>query len=109
MNRRSFFSSLAGAAAALSLDPDRALWVPGRKLISIPKPAPVSSDAIYRLVESRIREAEKRLIAEFDQLLFAAHDRVWSHDPITGFQDVSHAVTLMDPIRYTQSSGWDWS
>lgn len=37
MNRRSF---LASVAAALVLDPERALWVPGKKLISIPKPRP---------------------------------------------------------------------
>ncbi len=35
MNRRGFLSLLAGAAA-FTLDPERALWVPGRKLISIP-------------------------------------------------------------------------
>lgn len=40
MNRRAFFAALAGAAAASS-DPERALWVPGRKLISIPAPRPV--------------------------------------------------------------------
>ena len=33
MNRRSFLSALA---ASLVLDPERALWVPGKKLISIP-------------------------------------------------------------------------
>ena len=32
MNRRGFLAMLAGAA----LDPERLLWVPGRKLISIP-------------------------------------------------------------------------
>jgi hypothetical protein len=35
MNRRAF---LASVAAALVLDPERALWVPGKKLISIPAP-----------------------------------------------------------------------
>jgi hypothetical protein len=35
MNRRAFLASLA---AALALDPERALWVPGKKLISIPPP-----------------------------------------------------------------------
>lgn len=34
MNRRAFFSTLIGA---MTLDPERALWVPGKKLISIPK------------------------------------------------------------------------
>lgn len=37
MNRRAFFAALAGAGSAFALDPDRALWVPGRKLISIPR------------------------------------------------------------------------
>lgn len=37
ISRRSFFSA---AAAALSLDPERLLWVPGAKLYSIPKPQP---------------------------------------------------------------------
>jgi hypothetical protein len=34
MTRRSF---LAALAAALALDPERMLWLPGKKLISIPK------------------------------------------------------------------------
>lgn len=41
MTRRGLFSALAGAAAAaIAYDPERALFVPGRKLISIPKPQP---------------------------------------------------------------------
>lgn len=36
-SRRSFFAALAGAAA-IALDPERDLWLPGAKLISIPKP-----------------------------------------------------------------------
>jgi hypothetical protein len=35
MNRRAF---LAAAAAALAYDPERALWVPGAKTISVPAP-----------------------------------------------------------------------
>ena len=34
MNRRGFFAALSGFA----LDPERLLWTPGKKLISIPKP-----------------------------------------------------------------------
>jgi hypothetical protein len=34
MNRRSFLAALAG----LTLDPDRLLWIPGRKTWSIPAP-----------------------------------------------------------------------
>lgn len=37
MNRRSFLASLLATA---TLDPERLLWTPGRKLISIPKPTP---------------------------------------------------------------------
>jgi hypothetical protein len=33
VNRRSFFAAIAGAFV---IDPERALWVPGAKLISIP-------------------------------------------------------------------------
>lgn len=37
INRRSF---LTAAVAALVLDPERLLWVPGKKVYSIPKPEP---------------------------------------------------------------------
>ena len=40
MNRRGFLSVLAAGLAA-AVDPERAIWVPGRKLISIPKPQPL--------------------------------------------------------------------
>jgi hypothetical protein len=40
MNRRAFFSALAAGIATAQMDPDRLLWVPGRKLISIPAEAP---------------------------------------------------------------------
>ena len=35
LNRRGFLVSLA---AALTLDPERLLWVPGKRVISIPRP-----------------------------------------------------------------------
>lgn len=38
MNRRGFLSALFGAAAAPALDPERLLWVPGRRRIFIPRP-----------------------------------------------------------------------
>lgn len=40
LNRRGFFGALAAAIAGSTLDPEKLLWVPGRKLISIPKPIP---------------------------------------------------------------------
>lgn len=44
MNRRAFLSLIATGLAATT-DPERLLWQPGRKLISIPKPC---------LVEARV-------------------------------------------------------
>jgi hypothetical protein len=37
MNRRGFLGALFGSAGALVVDPERALWTPGAKLISIPR------------------------------------------------------------------------
>ena len=37
-SRRGFLGSIATFAAACTLDPELALFVPGKKLISIPKP-----------------------------------------------------------------------
>lgn len=39
MNRRHFLSALAASVAGATFDPERALFVPGKKLISIPKPS----------------------------------------------------------------------
>jgi hypothetical protein len=36
MERRGFLTTLAAFAATAVIDPDRLLWVPGKKLISIP-------------------------------------------------------------------------
>jgi len=36
MDRRSFITALLGTAAAMTLDPERILWRPNTKLISIP-------------------------------------------------------------------------
>ncbi len=38
LNRRGFFSTLAAVAATAALDPERLLWIPGKRLISIPEP-----------------------------------------------------------------------
>lgn len=38
MNRRGFLGAITAALGGAVLDPERALWVPGAKLISIPAP-----------------------------------------------------------------------
>jgi hypothetical protein len=45
MNRRAFFATIAAGLAA-SADPERLLWVPGRKLISIP---PITATPLWNL------------------------------------------------------------
>jgi hypothetical protein len=51
VTRRGFFSRLSAFVATAVLDPERALWVPGRRLISIPAPASViSPDVLAREV-----------------------------------------------------------
>ena len=41
MNRRQFVERLIGAGLIATLDPERLLWTPGTKLISIPALSPI--------------------------------------------------------------------
>jgi hypothetical protein len=45
-DRRGFLRALGGGFAAFALDPERALWVPGKKLISIAAPRVAKADWI---------------------------------------------------------------
>ncbi len=47
LGRRGFLGAMIGACL---LDPERLLWVPGKKLISIPKPRPLWAYVIRRYV-----------------------------------------------------------
>jgi hypothetical protein len=44
MTRRGLIGALIGAA---TMDPERLLWVPGRRGISIPKPVPIAESGIF--------------------------------------------------------------
>ena len=46
MDRRAFLGMFAAAIAGAAFDPERALWTPGKKLISIPKPQPTGIVAL---------------------------------------------------------------
>jgi hypothetical protein len=46
MNRRGFLTAIAATLAGAALDPEKLLWEPGKKLISIPNP--VFADAGLR-------------------------------------------------------------
>lgn len=43
MNRRAFLSTLAAALTGAALDPERLLWVPGKKTIFLPPPKKIIS------------------------------------------------------------------
>lgn len=67
LNRRGFLGLLAGAAAGATLDPERLLWVPGKKLISIPKP----KQPLLTLIEIS-HYGNARLVVKADQKYLSA-------------------------------------
>jgi hypothetical protein len=69
MNRRGFLSALGVALAGATLDPERALWVPGAKLISIPPPTRFVSGAS---VMAAWRKELERDANDFDFRMMAA-------------------------------------
>lgn len=46
MNRRSFLSLVGSGVAGLALDPERALWVPGRRSFFLPSGLPFAEDPV---------------------------------------------------------------
>lgn len=61
MNRRGFLGFLGAAIVGATLDPEKAIWEPGRKLISIPRVSTVGTfNALY------IRPAMEQIAAQID-------------------------------------------
>lgn len=58
MDRRFFLAMLS----ASTLDPERSLWRPGAKLISIPKPAPPSAAEVISFMLETIRPKLRDLL-----------------------------------------------
>lgn len=77
MNRRSFFSSLGALAATAVIDPEKLLWQPGKKLISIPAPARLLP--YQRAIIAAIQELNQR---PFD--LLSAKLALW-HNWVPGY------------------------
>ena len=81
--RRSFLASVAAAlagAAAFEKDPERALWVPGKKLISVPAPGPYCIDEEF--VRCYILPAIRFSMDSMDRLLMARyHDLTMLETP----------------------------
>jgi hypothetical protein len=67
MNRRFFLRGLMGGAAALALDPEKLLFVPGKKLISIPRSS---------LTPQQIADCRKVIDALVDHLYAKEWDRM---------------------------------
>jgi hypothetical protein len=66
MNRRGFLSALIAAGTAAAIDPEKLLWEPGRKLISIPKPGPmIVSDGWASDFVGKLRIGDKFTIPGF--------------------------------------------
>jgi hypothetical protein len=66
MNRRSFFSSLAGFAAALQLDPEKALWHAGQKKIFIPQTIHLKPGLAFNHDAFALPGISMRFVREFD-------------------------------------------
>ncbi len=56
LTRRGFFGLLAAPVVAMTLDPEKALWVPGKKLISIPKPAIFRPMTATQIIQAAFRQ-----------------------------------------------------
>lgn len=60
MNRRSFFGSLLGLAASLTVDPEKLIWVPGAKTIFIP---PATHEPLYdEITATTLEEIRKNIV-----------------------------------------------
>jgi hypothetical protein len=85
MNRRGFLGLLGGAAAAVALDPERALWIPRRRLISVPRPSRpsrnvlLSPEQLSRMALGSLNDnlvLQRALNAQYSQL-FEVIDAGW--------------------------------
>lgn len=84
MNRRGFLSLFGIGAAVAAIDPERLLWTPGRKLISIPavrvRVIPSACDTLFAQME-RIRPGAERqfmlpFVADRDYRIIGVQHRV---------------------------------
>ncbi len=79
MNRRGFFSVLAGAAIAF--DPERALWVPGKKRLFVPRVCLIPDPAfqIIKLVADKALPILRSHLVMAD-MINRRYDQVFTFD-----------------------------
>ena len=58
MNRRHFLQFAAAATAGLVLDPERLLWVPGKKTIFLPSVRQATATEVMALASDRLRKGD---------------------------------------------------
>lgn len=92
MNRRAFLTTLA---AAFALDPERALWVPGRKLISIAAPrVPFDYRDRFRAADAALEKVN--LEWEIDRVFMEGEG--WpSHLPILDPNGTRRVIPIVSP------------
>ena len=81
MNRRNFLSALIAAGTAAAVDPERLLWTPGRKLISIPKP-PLVEDWTVQL--RRLKRGDVFTISGVYMINQHTGEQVLYRNPVNG-------------------------
>lgn len=76
VNRRGFLQAIGAALAGAVIDPERALWIPCRKLISIPKPT-IQTMTIEEFDDLYIKPAVDRFFQPPNASYFLDQQGVW--------------------------------
>lgn len=95
MNRRGFLTALLSSAAAVAIDPERLLWVPGRKLISIPTPQIHRYGTIY-VQKGIIRIGQTLLVPEYPR-----QGRPGNYKPMPSI--VRPTIVTTDPFLFDEN------
>jgi hypothetical protein len=94
LSRRSFFARIsAGVAAASVLDPERLLWIPGARTISIPAPPRIA----YNLAEWT---RWKHVTLQDERMLAAAIRGDFGHTWFTRVPKIGDTLILHSPPRF---------
>jgi hypothetical protein len=97
-NRRGFLALLGSVAATAALDPERALWIHGAKLISIPMPvvARPADAADIRLAWSQDWE----LLTLQNELMLAKAKRAYGDSWFSRAPKIGDTLFLHKPPRF---------
>lgn len=74
LNRRGFLGALATALAGATLDPEKLLWEPGKRMISIPAPVVRAGLPPYSWITAEILQVLKNKLV----LNMGIYDTTWN-------------------------------